>query len=79
MRCINLPEHNLTLTAPHEWDAEKHGPCETVTALREPDGFTVTLELEPEEIDALLSGASRIQLKIFGQSFPPVSLGLVPK
>ena len=73
MKCPTLPEHNLTLTPPHNWDAEKNGVCETVTCLREPDGYTVAFELDQTEFAALLNGG-HLKLKIFGAMFPPVAL-----
>lgn len=71
MKFLTLPEHNLTLVPPNGWDEERDGKCETITCLREPDGFTVAFELEQADVAKLLNGG-RFKLKILGGEFPPI-------
>lgn len=73
MKVIDVPENNLTLGPPQGWDAEKHGECEVITAHRDEDGFTVTAELDEGELERLQQGKP-LKLRIFGASFPPVSI-----
>lgn len=73
MRIIDVPENNLTLVGPDNWDTERLGPCETIRAHRDADGYTVTMELDQAEFAAILKGG-KLKLKIFGAAFPPVSI-----
>lgn len=73
MRFVNMPENNLVLTAPKDWDEEKNGPCETVSVYRDNNSFTITMEFEPHEFAALLKGG-KVKLRIFGDAFPPIAL-----
>ncbi len=77
MRVVLVPENNLTLSPPPDWDEEAHGPCETITVQRVDDGYVVTLEMEQHEFAALMNGG-KLKLKVFGMTFPPVSLFVEP-
>lgn len=72
MKFVTMPDHNIRLGAPDGWDAEKHGECETITAKRDADGYTVAFKLEPHELERLLDGG-KVVLKIFGAGFPPIA------
>jgi hypothetical protein len=72
MRFVDLPDSNLVLTPPADWDVEKRGPCEIITARREHDGFVVAFSLEPHELELILDGG-KIMIKILGDRFPPIA------
>jgi hypothetical protein len=78
MKFKHVPENNVTLTPPVNWDEEKYGPCETITTHHDGEGFILTLEFEREEFVALLRGGN-LKLKIFGRTFPPVAVWVAPK
>lgn len=71
-----------TLGAPHEWDAEKSGPCFGLPILdaQMPDGTLWMIsawEPSPEELEALRRGES-IKLWINGTSHPVVAMSIGP-
>ncbi len=79
MRIVDAPENNITLTPPKNWDAEKHGECESIRASLDESGYTVTLELEPEDMRLLMLGG-KIKFKMFGtHGFRPVSFWVAPR
>jgi hypothetical protein len=72
MKFLTLPEHNLELGRPKDWDEARDGKCETITCLGEWDGFTIALEFDQVELIKLRNGG-RLKIKILGGAFPPIA------
>lgn len=80
MNPIDMPGSNCNLTAPRDWDETRDGECVTLRVLKTTDEAGHPLlqsAWRPSDIELTqLVNGHAIMLTIYGQSHPPVWIGV---